>query len=120
MVFNWSEYLDLARFLKEQRAEDFSKEALYRCSISRAYYAAFCNALCFSRDCGVFQPSGTSEDHTLLREYLRKIGRVDVADMLDQLRQRRNDCDYDKNAVIFPIMVNRAIKNADSVITNYS
>lgn len=40
VVFCWKHYLDLAEDLAESRTD----EAKLRASISRAYYAAFCNA----------------------------------------------------------------------------
>jgi uncharacterized protein (UPF0332 family) len=39
--FDWREYLNLARFLLYLESLGISKEALYRCAVSRAYYSAF-------------------------------------------------------------------------------
>ena len=40
--FDWREYLNLAKFLLDLKSSRISKEALYRCAVSRAYYSAFC------------------------------------------------------------------------------
>lgn len=43
MMFDWDEYLRLARHLVQDGAAP-SEEALQRCATSRAYYAAFWKA----------------------------------------------------------------------------
>jgi hypothetical protein len=42
MNFNWAEYLTLARALAKFPNLGVSADAIMRCAISRAYYAAFC------------------------------------------------------------------------------
>lgn len=56
MTFNWKEYLEIAKFLKNindslsEKNAKFSTEAAYRVAISRAYYAAFCYARNHAKD----------------------------------------------------------------------
>jgi uncharacterized protein (UPF0332 family) len=44
MMFDWSDYLDLANELAGDIASQTTEEAKLRSSVSRAYYAAFCKA----------------------------------------------------------------------------
>ena len=44
MSFNWSEYFTLAQELTSKSATSTMQEAMLRSAISRAYYAAFCEA----------------------------------------------------------------------------
>ncbi len=47
MIFEWSEYLELARDLTKNFP---NRQAALRCAISRAYYAAHCTARNYLRD----------------------------------------------------------------------
>jgi hypothetical protein len=44
MSFDWSQYLTLAQELVALSKNHANKEALLRCAISKAYYAAFCKS----------------------------------------------------------------------------
>lgn len=44
MSFDWLEYLNLAQELAGQATKPSSQEAKLRSAVSRAYYAAFCEA----------------------------------------------------------------------------
>ena len=48
--FNWREYLNLVKFLLYSEILGISKEALYPCAVSRAYYSAFCWARNYAED----------------------------------------------------------------------
>jgi len=87
MAFDWSEYLALARHLQGQESSRFSQEAALRCSISRAYYAAFCHARNYARDRQGFVPTDRAQDHGLVRQHFKGRGNVIIATSLDQLRQ---------------------------------
>lgn len=50
MKFNWSEYLDLAKKLAGMKNVNVSDQAKLRTSISRAYYASYCNVYNYLRD----------------------------------------------------------------------
>ena len=115
--FDWREYLNLAKFLLDLKSSGISKEALYRCAVSRAYYSAFCWARNYAQRNLGFKPTGKGEDHKLVREILAKKGFIKIAKKLDKLRIWRNSCDYkdvineDLNSKAFS-----SIKYADDII----
>jgi uncharacterized protein (UPF0332 family) len=93
--FDWREYLNLAKFLLDLKTSEVSKEALYRCAISRAYYSAFCWARNYAQRNLKFKPTGTGRDHRRLVEHLRKTEYKLLATYLRDLRNWRNSSDYD-------------------------
>jgi uncharacterized protein (UPF0332 family) len=115
--FDWREYLNLAKFLLDLRGSGISKEALYRCAVSRAYYSAFGWARNYAQRNLGFKPTGKGEDHKLVREILAKKGFIEIAEKLDDLRKWRNSCDYqdvinkDLNSMAFD-----SIKHAEYII----
>lgn len=116
MAFDWKEYLDLARFLQGKSEVRYSQEAAFRSAVSRAYYAAYCYARNYAHDQHGFMPSKGSQDHTLVREHFRKRGYIDIANDLDDLRQLRNNCDYDDTIMgDFNQLVQSAIMNTEDV-----
>ncbi len=50
MAFDWKEFHSLAQFLESLQGSNFSAEAALRSSVSRSYYAAFCQARNSARD----------------------------------------------------------------------
>ena len=95
MTFNWGDYLALAEELAGKKATA-SQEAKLRCSISRAYYAAFCSARNHLRGKGHQIPE-TAEAHLRVRKILRnRRGSLSkqLESDLDRLRKDRNDADY--------------------------
>jgi hypothetical protein len=116
MAFDWSEYLTLARHLQGQVNGSFGQEAALRCAISRAYYAAFCHARNYARDCQGFAPTYKAQDHGLVREHFKRRGNVIIATSLDQLRQWRNQCDYDDSIPNLALMCVGSILRAQEII----
>lgn len=97
MTFNWIEYLDLARLICEQRANyvNLSSEALCRCAVSRAYYAAFCYARKRASEHWGFVRRGP-EDHRELPNFLRdRKAMPATASALKRIQEWRTNCDYD-------------------------
>jgi hypothetical protein len=119
MVFAWSEFLDIARFLRAQgNCNSISQEAAFRCAISRAYYAAFCHSRCYAVARLQFIPQG-EKDHALLRLHLARRGLQNESILLDQMRQWRNNCDYDNPApVATDANVQTAIFQADQLVSS--
>ena len=118
MPFTWTEYLDLAADLAGLPHQQYSAEARYRTAGSRSYYAAFCHARDYAAQHLGFTPTGTSEDHRKLREYLKKCGKkwTKVARYLYDLRLVRNDCDYNSHSIAnVSQRVSRAIDQARKV-----
>ncbi len=117
MVFDWREFLHLAKWLASggvAPAAGFSEQARQRTVVGRAHYSAFG----YLRDRAAalgFQPRRTAEDHRALREYLRRQGREQLAADLDRLRQWRNRCDYEGSVENLPVLVENAVQLAEEV-----
>jgi hypothetical protein len=96
-VFDWREYLELANDLGDLQGTTITirlSEATRRSAVSRAYFAAFCHARNYAvRHLGYVARHSTS-DHGRLRHHFRRLGMVEVADSLDDLRSWRNLSDY--------------------------
>lgn len=96
MSFDWSEYLQLARYLAAQDVSP-SEEARQRSAISRAYYAAYHEVRLLARQQG-FQDSH-AENHRNLIEYCLAEPRREwrnLGENLRRLRDKRNSADYDR------------------------
>lgn len=99
MQFQWSHYIEVAKYLfTSANDQKIPPEAGYRSAISRAYYAAFCHAKYYAKDNFSFSPADNDRDHLLLRDFLKKNGRMEIARHLTHLRQWRNESDYDDPA----------------------
>jgi hypothetical protein len=122
MPFEWKLYLDLAIALRDTPSIGGSQEATYRCSVSRAYYAAFGHALEWATKNLAFEATRNveerSKDHGRLKAHYKSKRRVHIGRKLDRLRGWRNDCDYERDLdeSDWPIMVNNALKLAKEVI----
>jgi len=120
MTFNWSEYLKLAQELGEQAVSSATQQARLRSSISRAYFAAYCNARNYLRDVKRCSIPSTIEAQRYVRDKFkssfnrrhRKIG-----ENLDRLRIRRNKVDYDDFVTGLSSMVTISLKLAQQVIS---
>lgn len=102
VVFCWKHYLDLANEL----AKSTSDEAKFRASISRAYYAAYCNARNYmiEKDRNQFPPNIKSKHQYLAQYYKGDLDeskpdtfgtREKIGKYLDSMHQDRNAVDYD-------------------------
>jgi uncharacterized protein (UPF0332 family) len=119
MVFAWSEFLDVARFLHAQGSGNaIPQEAAYRCAVSRAYYAAFCHSRCYATARLQFIPQWSDEDHRTLKQHLWRHGLQNESRSLDRLRQWRNDCDYhNPTPTATETTVQTAITQADQIVS---
>jgi hypothetical protein len=116
MPFDWTEFLDLAKGLKE-RAQDFaSPEAALRSAVSRAYFAAFCFASSFAQARHGFVPDRTADDHRRLRAHFGGRGMWAIVSKLDDLRLWRNSCDYDETTGDLERLAISAIGRAEHII----
>ena len=116
MSFDWREYLDLARLLVDQPKKGFTREAGLRSATSRAYYAAFCTARNVAQQQLYFVPTGGPRDHISLKQYLADLGMMQPANMLDEMRQWRNKCDYDDHVRDLERLARKAIEDAEDVL----
>ncbi len=96
MTFDPQHFLDLATNLIGDA--EYNVEARYRTSISRAYYAAHLISKEKLEEIGITFPvkQDKAEIHRMVIGSLRKKNKG-VGDMLWNLRQKRNDADYDLN-----------------------
>jgi hypothetical protein len=123
MAFDWREFLNLARWLKDQASANagFSTEAAYRCAMGRAYYAAFGHAHRYARTwlnfLGKTRPEDKSQEHGALRAFLKSKRRAKVAEKLNQLRYWRNQSDYEEDlqGFDFPTELDAALQAAEYV-----
>jgi hypothetical protein len=122
MPFDWTEYLNLARFLVAQAGSGCTAESAHRTAVSRAYYAACNYALKYATDFLGFvpraRPEDRTQDHGRLRAHLERRRRYRVATRLGHLRNWRNDCDYvdDLPGVDIPTRAAQALTAAEDVI----
>ncbi len=115
-MFDWKEFLALARSLAGTEGESYSTEAANRCAVSRAYYAAFCTAREYARTQLGFQPLGDARDHQRLNTFLRQHGQITTAMLLRDLRLWRNQCDYDPLVGELETVTSLALQLAQQVI----
>ena len=118
MPFDWEDNLRLARVLQTATLADVPVEALRRCIVGRSYSAAYGHAFQHVTTYLGFRGKQNADDHGALRSHLRQRRRVQVADYLDDLRDWRNDCDYDADVshLDLPIIVTDALNKAQYVI----
>ena len=116
MSFDWIEYLNLARFLQGYGGSSFSQEAGLRCSVSRAYYAAYCHSRNYARDQRSFIPTYKSAGHKRVREHFQNLGMTDISSKLDDLRVWRNSCDYDDSVSNIFVLVSSAVVRSQEII----
>jgi uncharacterized protein (UPF0332 family) len=118
MGFAWIDFLEIARELIDKAGSTVPKEAANRSAVSRAYYAAFCTVRNYAEAHLGFQRVATAQVHELLRRHLIEQGGawIAIARKLNQLRQWRNQCDYDD--IVFDIerTALQALERALSVI----
>ncbi len=106
-MFDWYDYLKLAKKLKQQSVRTILKEAYLRSTVSRAYYALYHIALdyaCSGKIQPVFKPTKKGLDHVSLAGYYRERGRgmsdydiVKIGVELGRLYNNRKKCDYDNS-----------------------
>ena len=118
MPFEWAQFIDIAKILLEHgKLASITQDAAYRSAMSRAYYAAFGHAKMFATDTLNFIPLGTEEDHIHLRDFFKDNQRPEVSRHLTQLRQWRNQSDYDNPCyIINENQTRRAIQQAEHLI----
>lgn len=98
MSFNWLEYFNLAQELTGQTVTPAGQEARLRAALSRAYYAAFCNARNHLRDREGHSPPVGGQVHAYVRDQFRNSPdptRNQIGHDLNRLRIDRNKVDYD-------------------------
>jgi uncharacterized protein (UPF0332 family) len=99
MSFDWTEFLTFAEALRSSPDSPGPAEAALRSAASRAYYAAFHQALNVARKEG-FVPSYQKDDHRAIRAYFRNHEPSDpvrrkIATELERLWDQCRQADYE-------------------------
>jgi len=98
MSFDWAEYFYLAQELNGTPTMPYSEEAKLRAIISRAYYAAFCQARNHLRDTTSYIPSRTKDTHWEVITHFRdnrNSERRKIGQDLGRLFEYRKQADYE-------------------------
>ena len=117
MPFKWEkDYLELAKFLKDEACQKQNEEACLRSSVSRAYYAAVNYAFQVTKAKGLYEGQPDRLEHRLVREAMGKF-RPDWKRTMSGLQQSREDCDY-KDGLEYDLCLKaqEAIKTANKII----
>ena len=122
MNFDWSEYYNLAKGLagwpNVPNAPDSQEEAKLRSSISRAYFAAFCQARNHLIERGIDIPENVDSHRIVSDEFANRTDRMskDIALQLGKLRVSRNRADYWDHVRRLPEAAKEALKGSRSVL----
>ncbi len=98
MSFAWLDYFTLAQELVGQAVTPAGQEARLRSAVSRAYYAAFCQARNHLRDKENCSLPSDAQVHTFVRDQFKDSLdpiRSQIGHDLNRLRIDRNKVDYD-------------------------
>lgn len=116
-MFDWTNYLELARGLAQG-----SDEASQRSAISRAYYAAFNNARLWLDSQGVTFTSRESIHRQVWDEFLKSgaTSQQQIGSTGDKLRARRARADYEDAIVDLSRQVTIAIQQAEELLNGLS
>jgi len=96
MSFNWEKYLELAEYIYKNSDSLPDKEAGYRASASRAYYAVFCTIRRYVRGADGKEYKG-GDAHKKVQERLKKSRdplRRTIGNQLEKLHLKRIKADY--------------------------
>jgi hypothetical protein len=121
MSFNWNEYLTFAQDLDNLRNNTnnlgitCSQEAIDRCIVSRAYYAAFHHSKKYAenRMGKKFPDDNIHED---VRMWFFSNDKKWVFFDLREFSKWRNQCDYDDNVENFPKLIRDSRKTAGKIL----
>jgi uncharacterized protein (UPF0332 family) len=120
MSFDWKKYLELAEYIYENSGSLPDREACYRTSVSRAYYAAFCIASRYLRESDGKRYEG-GDAHKKVREHLQKSGNQlqrMIGNQLQELHFKRIKADYHDNIREKPYsLASKSISEAKKIIS---
>jgi uncharacterized protein (UPF0332 family) len=123
MSYDWVEFLELAESLESNPDSTGPREAALRSAASRAYYAAFHQAMDHAIREG-FSPAYTGDDHRRDQTYFRRHSppskiRRKIAQELDRLLAERHKADYRNDIGKRPeSLASHAIGMATRIIEN--
>ena len=103
MSFDWEDFSTIADALCTNSDLRALGEARYRTAISRAYYAAFHQAISFAEnDTAAFTRGRTGQDHKNVQDYFQASSdrnRRRIATNLARLHDNRKMADYDDTII---------------------
>lgn len=113
MVFDWADYLALARRLAGEPSE-----ASHRSAISRAYYSVYHSARLFLVETESFQTSTGAPVHAQLWKAFRNKGATYNAIGLkgDRLRVNRTQADYDQEILKLRDLLDDSLAEAEKIL----
>jgi len=115
-MFNWDDYLKLAKDLILPEIQRKSDEACLRTAVSRAYYCVYHKAQKYAIKKGYSPPK--TDTHNALIKFLSKDSDKEIQAIsakLGIIKKDRVHCDYYDN--IYKINPSKVIKIADEIIS---
>ena len=111
-MFDWTDYLDLARQLAKCPAEAFQRSA-----ISRAYYASYCQSRNWLVQKGEIIPEHTTDHNKVWFAMQRRKMRetVQIEQEGKRLRDQRNMADYDDVVDNLDFRVSISLRHAEKI-----
>jgi len=120
MSLNWLEYFNLAQELAGQNVTPAGEEARQPSALSRAYYAAFCQARNHLRDKEGHLLPRDGQVHAYVCDQFRNShdpARNQIGHDLNRLRIDRNKADYDDSVPYLDTMTTRDMTLARRVLS---
>jgi hypothetical protein len=121
MPFNWNDYYTFAQDLDNLRNTanngrlTCSQEAIDRCIVSRAYYAAFHHSKKFAeREMG--EKFSNDKIHEEVRRWFISNNQKGIFYDLREFSKWRNQCDYDDDVANLPKLIRDSRKMAGKII----
>jgi hypothetical protein len=99
MIFEWKDFVDIARHLSDVGGKHLPDEAAYRSAVNRAYYGAYGHSTKYAIHNFRFIQFEDGRDNARLRNCFKEEGKrnpkmVQIALNLNELHKWRKDCDY--------------------------
>ncbi len=126
MSFDWSDYLELATKLSEQAKQSNISEAKMRCSVSRAYYSAYCTAYEFLKANRIpikkkpkknpSDPEPSMHANVIYTFSTLNTAGKEVSRILERLHPKRKEADYKKDKPPNDMIVITSITFADLLL----
>lgn len=118
MSFDWENYLNLAKTLTQPGQVVSANEACLRSAISRAYYAAYCQARNLAKQKEGLVLTKTGKDHGIVKNHFKKspnrhCNKISVK--LGRLLNNRKRADYDDTVSELNKLVQDSISEADTI-----
>jgi uncharacterized protein (UPF0332 family) len=115
VAFDWRDFRHLAQQLADDEETPYG-EAASRTAVSRLYYYVFHRAKAYARQTwGYRSPARKADDHQELAEVFKSHGRDDVEEILTEMRNARNNCDYEDTFPFLEVALHFGFQYADDL-----